>query len=118
MITVYSVLWGDKYHKGYAYALRDAVKANLTIDHDFVCITDQDLPGITTIAPPVPYHGWWQKIGLFAPQLASGPSLYFDLDVVITGNLDYLVEFTKHKLAAPANWANSGHGGIQSSVLA
>jgi hypothetical protein len=57
-------------------------------------------------------------MGLFAPLVATGPSLYFDLDVVITGALDYLVEFTQYELAAPANWARSGHGGIQSSVMA
>jgi hypothetical protein len=44
--------------------------------------------------------------------------LYFDLDVAITGSLDYLADYTAHEFAAPANWARSGHGGIQSSVMA
>lgn len=117
-LTVWSVYWGDKYHKGYVYALKEAVEKNLTIPHEFRCITTQNIPGIATVKPFVPYSGWWQKIGLFAPTIATGPSLYFDLDVVITGNIDYLVDFTQYKLAAPANWAQSGHGGIQSSVMA
>ena len=118
MLTVFSVLWGDKYNPGYVYALRDMVKDNLTIEHEFKCVTTQHLPGIYTINPFVPYSGWWQKIGLFAPGIATGPSLYFDLDVVITRNIDYLAEYTRHTFAAPANWGQSGHGGIQSSVMA
>ena len=117
-LTVYCVYWGDKYHKGYVYALKEMVEKNLTIEHDFVCITTEKLPGIQTKLPFVPYHGWWQKIGLFAPFITSGPSLYFDLDVVITGNIDYLAEYTDSQLAAPSNWARSGHGGLQSSVMA
>lgn len=118
MITVWCVCVGTKYHPAYVYALRDAVRDNLSVEHEFKCITTQRLPGITTRNPPVSYQGWWSKIGLFAPQVATGPSLYFDLDVVITGNLDYLVPFTEGTFAAPANWAMSGHGGIQSSVMA
>jgi hypothetical protein len=117
-LTVWSVLWGDKYDKAYVYALKEMVEKNLSVPHQFRCITTQSLPGIVTVKPFVPYSGWWQKIGLFAPTIATGPSLYFDLDVVITGNIDYLADFTKHQFAAPANWAQSGHGGIQSSVMA
>lgn len=117
-LTVYCILWGDKYSPEYVYALKEMVEKNLTVEHDFRCITTRRLDGIVTINPFVPYSGWWQKIGLFAPTIAMGPSLYFDLDIVITGNIDYLVEFTKYKIAAPANWARSGHGGLQSSVMA
>lgn len=118
MLDVFSVYWGDKYDKAYVYALKDAVEKNLTIPHQFKCITKEPMPGVHTVNPPVPYHGWWQKIGLFAPSIATGPSLYFDLDVVITGSLDYLEKYTQHQFSAPANWAQSGHGGIQSSVMA
>lgn len=118
MLTVFSVLWGDKYSPAYVYALKESVEKHLSVPHQFKCITTQKLPEIQTVNPWVSYTGWWQKIGLFAPQIAQGPSLYFDLDVVITGSLDYLVEYTEHDLAAPANWAQSGHGGIQSSVMA
>ena len=131
-LTVFCVYWGDKYDKGYVYALRDAVEVNLSVPHRFVCITTDYFKGIETRKPYAPYSGWWSKLNLFAPRMATGPSLYFDLDVVITGNLDYLVEYTEPKeyinhrynitevayLAAPANWAQSGHGGIQSSVMA
>jgi hypothetical protein len=117
-LTVFSVCVGDKYHRGYVYALKEAVEKYLGVPHKFKCITEHRLPGIETVKPPVPYGGWWSKVGLFAPGIATGPSLYFDLDVVVTGKLDYLFGFTQHEFAAPANWARSGHGGIQSSVMA
>jgi hypothetical protein len=33
---------------------------------------------------------WWYKIQLFNPAHHSGPLLYFDLDTVITGNIDWI----------------------------
>jgi hypothetical protein len=117
-LTVFSVCVGTKYHAGYVYALKEAVEKHLGVPHEFRCITPLRLPGILTVKPPLPYPGWWSKLGLFAPGITTGPSLYFDLDVVITGSLDYLADYTAHQFAAPPNWAQSGHGGIQSSVMA
>ena len=116
MLTVWSVCTGDKYPVRYVYALRDMVAANLPAPYKFRCITEHEIPGISTLMPYMNWPGWWSKLNLFND--AVGPSLYFDLDVVITGDLDYLVPYTQYQLAAPANWAQSGHGGIQSSVLA
>lgn len=117
-LTVWCVCTWDKYHSGYVYALKEMVEKNLTVPHQFKCITTRQLDGVFTVLPAVPWYGWWSKLSLFYPGIATGPSLYFDLDVVITGNIDYLVDYTKHKFAAPSNWAQSGHGGIQSSVMA
>lgn len=117
MLTVFCVCVGTKYSPVYVKLLQAMVARNLSVPHRFVCVTDyQFFEDLETIAPPVPWSGWWQKLALF--KLATGPSLYFDLDVVITGNLDYLVPYTEHEFAAPANWGQSGHGGIQSSVMA
>ena len=116
-LKIYCVYWGDKYDKAYVYALQEAIKNNISHDYEFICVTDSDLEGVTCVKPPRPeWSGWWNKLNLFG--IADGPSLYFDLDVVISGNLDYLVEYAKYNFAAPANWARSGHGGIQSSVMA
>lgn len=116
MLTVYCVLWGDKYSKGRVYQLQKMVAEHLTVPKKFVCVTDQQLENRHMVRPIVPWHGWWQKLSLF--EIATGPSLYFDLDTVITGNLDYLAEYADTEFAAPANWGQSGHGGIQSSVMA
>lgn len=117
-LTVYSVCVGTKYPDGYVLALQESVLDNLTISHDFRCITTRKIPGVSCVTPPVPYQGWWSKLGLFAPWLGKRPALYFDLDIAITKNIDYLADFTQYRFAAPANWAKSGHGGIQSSVMA
>lgn len=118
MLTVYSVLWGDKYAPDYVYRLRESVARNLRFAHRFVCVTDQDLHDIDTIAPPCDFPGWWQKIGLFRPGFADDLSIYFDLDVVIVDSLDGLVaKYALKPLSMSANFPQSGHGGWQSSVM-
>jgi len=115
-LTVFCVCVGNKYNTAYVYALKAMVEEHLTIPHTFKCITTSKLPGIITVLPYAPYQGWWSKLNLFAPRISTGPSIYLDLDVVITGNIDYLADYVD-TFSAPANWAQSGHGGIQSSVM-
>lgn len=117
ILTVFCVCVGDKYDSEYVYKLQAAVEKYLTLDHEFVCITTRKLPGVITRNPPVPYPGWWAKIGLFYPGVAYGPSIYFDLDVTIENNIDYLAAHTG-TFSAVQNWPQSGHGGLQSSVMA
>lgn len=120
MLTVWSVYWGTKYVPRYVYTLRSAVARNLSQPHRFVCMTDRpnEIPGIETVPPATDYPGWWQKVGLFTPGLIDGPALYLDLDVVIVGELDTLVrEHACAELAMAKNWAQSGHGGWQSSAF-
>ena len=118
MLKVYCVFWGDKYSPDYVQRLKNMVERNLTVPHRFICVTDSkcEWEGVEKVAPIVEWHGWWQKLSLF--EIADGPSLYFDLDVVITGDIDYLADFAKYVFCAPANWGQSGHGGIQSSIMA
>jgi hypothetical protein len=37
-----------------------------------------------------PKKSWWYKMQLFNPAHHAGPLLYFDLDIVITGNIDWI----------------------------
>lgn len=113
-LTVWCVCTFDKYDSGYVYNLKEMVENNLSIPHEFKCITTRKLEGIHTVFPALPYQGWWSKLNLFSR--ADGPSIYFDLDVLIVDSIDYLADFTDN-FSAPANWAQSGHGGIQSSVM-
>lgn len=107
MVDVWCVCTGDKYDKEKVEALKQQVAKNLSAPHNFLCIDNLNTPDA--------YNSWWDKLRLF--DRATGPSIYFDLDTIITGNLDYLIEYTQYDLAAPANWGQSGHGGIQSSVM-
>ena len=86
--------------------------------HRFKCITDRQIDGVECVAPPTNLRGWWQKLSLFKPGVADELNLYLDLDVVVIDSLDELVERYSFKPMATAwNWAQSGHGGCQSSVM-
>lgn len=113
MLTVWCVLNGTKYKDSDAHILKGMVTRNLGQPHKFRCLSDRQIAGIDCLIPTENWPGWWAKTLLF--RYSTGPCLYLDLDVVITGNLDRLLSDT---LSMPANWAQSGHGGCQSSVMA
>lgn len=122
MITVYCVYWGDKYAPDYVPRLRDQVHKHLSIPHEFRCITDHEFWDVDSITPACDYPGWWQKVSLFKPDyLPTGASMFLDLDVSIVGSLSPLAELALNAepdvLHCPKNWAQSGHGGCQSSVM-
>lgn len=122
-MTVWCVWWRDpsnpdKYSEYYVTRLRRSVRENLSIPHRFVCITDQTIRDVETMPFPVEWPAWWIKLSLFKPGIPAVQNLYLDLDVVITGSLDEMVEqYADEVLAMPLNWAQSGHGGCQSSVM-
>lgn len=68
------------YGKEYVRKLHAMVKKNLHQPFSFECIKESDK------------ISWWAKIDLFKPGRFSGRILYIDLDSVITGSLDELVE--------------------------
>jgi len=118
-LNVWCVFWGTKYSPAYVYALREALEVNLRVPFIFRCMTDEDLPFIDCVPfPDKNLEGWWNKMQLFASDTKR--NLYFDLDVIITGSLIYLEQYFQYKFdfSAPSNWAASGFGGIQSSVMA
>ena len=94
MLTVACVKWGDKYPPEYVHKLRDGVSRHLSIPHRFVCFTD-DPAGLEcdTEILPEGLKGWWNKLYLFRRDLFEGRMLYFDLDMVIVGNLDEVAEW-------------------------
>lgn len=73
----------------------------------FVCLTNREheLPAtIETIhVNPVPgTFGWWAKINLFDPELpVFGRVLYLDLDVLVIGGLDEVVDYPSTFALAP-----------------
>ena len=78
----YDATWVDKLQRG--------VARNMTRPHKFMCLTDMDVP-CETIALQHNWTGWWSKIELFKPGVITGDTLYLDLDTVITGSLDELM---------------------------
>lgn len=73
--------------------LKKSFKKYLTIDHDFICLTNEEfIPGVKTINLIGDTPTWWSKIELFRPDLGiRGPVLYIDLDMIIVQNIDDLV---------------------------
>lgn len=73
-----------------------ALRRNLTVPHRIICMTDDPatiskidaLNGVMTLNHDLP--GWWSKMELFK---IHGPVLYFDLDTVITDNIDALMHW-------------------------
>jgi len=119
-LTVWSLCWGDKYDDYYVQRLQEAAADYITLKspHRFACITDRKIKGVECIPPVVDWPGWWGKIQLFKPGFADDYNLWLDLDVVITSNLDNMIlQHCGSHLACAANWAASGHGGCQSSVM-
>lgn len=98
MITVAVVNHGDYLGRGeqYVQTMRGMVARHLGQPHEFVCLTDV---GSET--------GYWSKIELFRPGRFSGRVVYFDLDSVVVGPLDELVE--SKGILDLADWGWSTH---------
>jgi hypothetical protein len=69
----------------YVRRLARGVSKHLSQNFAFHVIAENDIPnGI---------EGWWAKIAVFQPGRFTGRCLFFDLDTVITGNIDFLAEY-------------------------
>lgn len=110
-IHIYTGLWGDKYPREYAQRFLHGVDRAVGDRPFSITIFDR---------PPSRETGWWGKIGLFKPGVITTPyAMWIDIDTVFTGPLDDVWDrYTGAGMfAAPWNWAQSGHGGIQSSLM-
>jgi len=90
------VCYGDKYAVEYVQKLYNMVKRNTTLPINFVVFTDhvkmhKMVEGDIDIRkfPENDLQGWWNKMQLFHPNVdLPDDTLYMDLDVVITDNID------------------------------
>ena len=90
------VCYGDKYSVEYVQKLYNMVKRNTTLPINFIVFTDhvkmhRMVEGDIDIRkfPETDLQGWWNKMQLFHPNThLPGTTLYMDLDVVITDNID------------------------------
>lgn len=67
-----------------------------------------------------PRKSWWYKIQLFNSELFQGQLLYFDLDTVIVGNLDWITNLHTKFMWAPKDFRSlwrPTHTGINSSIM-
>ena len=106
MITVCCLKTGTKYSSEYVNKLHSMVERNLTIPHEFVCITD-DPEGVNcrTIKYEDDLPGWWGKLTFFKkrPYNLKGRLLFLDLDIVILNNIDDIATFP-HEFGIIKDW--------------
>lgn len=89
------VKWGDMYVPEYVNILFDAVKRNTTKPIRFICFTENESGldnGIEVRGLPSGAEGWWNKLYLFFA-LRESRVLFLDLDTLITGNIDELLNY-------------------------
>lgn len=97
---VICINWGTKYGADYVNRLYGMVARNITPPFTFTCFTDNSagfrsevqaapLPNLD-FELPVTRKGIWPKCRLWSETLGdlTGPVLFLDLDLVVTGNLD------------------------------
>lgn len=117
--VVCCVKWGTKYPSHYVNRLRNMVRRHLSYPHDFVCLTDDPAGldrGIGTLPLPKGYAGFWNKVSLFRRGLFEHDRLllYLDVDLVVVGPLDFLLE-GQADLTVIGSFG--GGDGINSSVM-
>lgn len=128
MVNVICMKWGRKYGPEYVNILKRMVGRNLSLPHRFVCFTD-DASGLedgvevrplpVCRVPDRPEIQAWRKISLFTPQLADlqGPTLFLDLDVVVTGPLDPFFSHAPGRFCIIHNWTHPDRRVGNSSVF-
>ena len=111
MIDVYCVKVGDKYDRSFVEKLKDSLSKHLKTKHNFHCYTDKPEKEYDQ---PVQYpylKGVWHKLALFEK---VGKNLFFDLDVEINGDIDFLVwnheDFKKLHVINSTNWVSNSMG--------
>lgn len=105
MNNIICMKWGSKYNAEYVNKLYNMVKKNTNQTFRFVCFTE-DTSGIDSHieTKPIPITGFkdfdnqedwakgngWLKLSCFVNPLydLKGPTLFLDLDIVITGAID------------------------------
>ena len=109
-LNVVSVRVGTKFSPDYVLKLHDMIARNLSTrdDVNHYCLTDDPLSlpeGVTPIPHNPELPGWWQKVFLFSPDMPWKEGervLYMDLDCIVTGRLEELVE--RKGIVADWNW--------------
>ena len=99
-ITIALVLktGGETYDHRYVNNIVDGLKANITIPHKIVCLTDDprglsyDIDRIVKFKHDWPK--WWGKIELFRPGVFGDEQIFFfDLDTFIVGDLNNILSY-------------------------
>ena len=92
------VIHGDGCSWNYVEKLYSMLSRNITPGIRLHVYTEESIPvpkhmikhTLIDLGISGPKKSWWYKMQMFNPDFYRGPLLYFDLDVVITGNIDWI----------------------------
>lgn len=82
IVTTWS---GECFTVKHVQALARQVERYAPLD-DFICITNEKVPGVECWPNRNKWPGWWVKFEAFSPEI-KGDILYMDIDTVIQGSL-------------------------------
>jgi hypothetical protein len=68
-------------------AMQRQVQRWAPVGTEFVCLSDVDVPGVSTIPLRYDWPRWWAKMEMFRPDI-PGDFLFTDLDNVLLGPID------------------------------
>ena len=115
VVNILTLKWGTKYGPEYVNYLYAGVQNHLSLDFRFLCFTDDPrglcsgveiypLPDLDV--PPAWRYTPWLKLALFRDGLAdlSGTTLFFDIDMVIIGQLDDLFTWEPSRRCIIKDW--------------
>lgn len=126
MMNFVCVYYGDKYQIEYVEKLYNMVKKNTTVEHKFICFTDNTVIQKRLRHTDIEFRefkrhdfdGWFNKLQLFSPDSELvGSNLYMDLDVVIMNNIDELFTYGKDHNFVGMNDFNPATGVFNSSIM-
>lgn len=122
-VTVMCVLKsGGDFTVDYVVRLRNMIARNTTIPYKFICLTDMEIPSdiCESIKLKHNYNRWWSKIEMFRHGITNTERiLYFDLDSVITSNIDDILISGQSFIALkPWNRTNQKDGLCASGMMA
>lgn len=118
---------GDAYSDEYVYMLRNMTSRFCSVPHDFICVSDREIKGVHTITiDSTKYPPLWYKLQILdMPEIHQYQhKVFFDLDVVIHGSIDWCFDFQPGGLGVIRSvWKPNdisdipGNTGINSSIM-
>ena len=119
-VNVLCMKWGSYYTADYVNRLYAGVRRNLHLPFRFVCATDDASglrPEVEAVAFPPdpkvpgrhfprPWPNIFAKLAFFMDGFANleGPTLFLDIDVLVTGNLDRFFLYRPGEFCIIHNW--------------
>nr|VFK36721.1 MAG: hypothetical protein BECKSD772F_GA0070984_100451 [Candidatus Kentron sp. SD]VFK40288.1 MAG: hypothetical protein BECKSD772E_GA0070983_100551 [Candidatus Kentron sp. SD] len=118
IVNIITLKWGTLYGPEYVNRLYHGIQRHLIRPFRFICFTDDamgvdagveclDFPDFP-MEPEYEWHTWsaWRKFSVLRDDVPfQGPSLFLDLDILITGPLDKFFEYGQpDEFAIIHNW--------------